>query len=170
MAKLRFFCPECQARIVTEACSAPAWRCRACGIEVPNPTVGDGPESLTRCRVCNNPELYVQKAFPTGLGMGIVILAGIGFLFFHWLYWFYAAWACLFGAAILDTVLYFLMGNVTVCYRCGAEHFGFPVNPAHGNFDLGVAEKYRQERLRKRWLTEAATSAKPSSDGSQAPS
>lgn len=152
MPKLRFFCPECESRIATEAVSALLWKCPYCAADVPNPTASEDANSLSRCRVCGNAEMYVQKAFPNWLGMGVVILAGIGFLVFHWMYWFYAAWACLFGAAILDTLLYFLMGNVTLCYRCGAEHYGFAVNPGHGNFDLGVAEKYRQERLRKRLL------------------
>lgn len=110
---------------------------------------------LARCRACGNEELYVQKAFPNWLGMSVVVVAGVGFLVFHSLYWFYAAWACLLGAAALDTVLYFLMGNMTVCYRCGARHTGFPLNPAHASFDLGVAEKYRQEKIRRQELGRA---------------
>jgi hypothetical protein len=112
---------------------------------------GDGTE-LTCCRACGNEELYVQKAFPNWLGMSVVVAAGIGFLLFHWLYWFYAAWTCLIGAAATDTLLYFLMGNVTVCYRCGAQHSGFPPNPSHRSFDLSIAEKYRQEKLRRQEL------------------
>jgi DNA-directed RNA polymerase subunit RPC12/RpoP len=158
MPKLRLTCPECEARIATENLSATAWKCWSCQAEVPNPFSGDTTDQLTNCRACGNTEMYVQKAFPNWLGMGIVVVASLGFLVFHWMYWFYAAWACLFAAAILDTFLYFFMGNVTVCYRCRAEHLGFPVNPRHGSFDLGVAEKYRQERLRKQLLSERSAS------------
>ncbi len=156
MPKLRLTCPECEARIATELLSATAWKCRSCGAEVPNPFPNDTADQLTGCRACGNPEMYVQKAFPNWLGMGIVVIASLGFLVFHWMYWFFVAWACLFAAAILDMFLYFFMGNVTVCYRCRAEHFGFPANPGHGSFDLGVAEKYRQERLRKQMLSESS--------------
>jgi hypothetical protein len=150
--KLRFPCPECACPISTEDVNAPAWKCSACGVEVPSAVPADAGANLQQCRACGNHELYVRKAFPNWLGMSVVVLAGIGFLAFHWMYWFYAAWACLLGAAVLDTALYFLMGNMTVCYRCGAEHTGFAGDPSHGSFDLGVAEKYRQERLRRREL------------------
>jgi hypothetical protein len=150
--KLRFPCPECQYRVSTDQVAAGSWNCPGCGVSVPNPSGGGDAPELARCRHCGNEELYVQKAFPNWLGMTVVVLAGVGFLVFHWFYFFYAAWACLLGAAAVDTLLYFLMGNMTVCYRCAAQHLGFPKNPAHLSFDLGTAEKYRQEKIRRQEL------------------
>ena len=56
------------------------------------------------------------------------------------------------GTAVFDGLLYLLVGDVTVCYRCGAHYRGFPPHPAHQPFDLGVGERYRQERIRRELL------------------
>lgn len=149
--KLRFACPECHAIIRTDQVDAASWTCRKCGFIVPAADAGHGAD-LAGCRVCGNHELYVQKAFPHWLGMGIVVLASLGFMLFHATYWFYAAWGCLVGAFFLDVLLYSLMGNVTVCYRCQAFHCGFAPNPTHQSFELTIAERYRQERLRKQQM------------------
>ena len=34
-----------------------------------------------------------------------------------------------------------MLGDVTICYGCGAQHRGLAVNPEHGPFDLHVAEQ-----------------------------
>jgi hypothetical protein len=44
------------------------------------------------------------------------------------------------------------VGDVSVCYRCGAEYRGFPVNPEHKPFELSVGERYRQEKIRREQL------------------
>jgi hypothetical protein len=52
------------------------------------------------------------------------------------------AWVLL-GAAAVDALLYAFVPKVTTCYRCRADFRGVPLNPAHGPFELAVAEKYR---------------------------
>jgi hypothetical protein len=49
-------------------------------------------------------------------------------------------------------LLYLVVGDVLVCYRCGAQHRGVAPSPAHQPFDLGIAERYRQERIRREQL------------------
>ena len=79
------------------------------------------------------------------LGLAIVATAGVAFLVlaanprtFRWgLY-------VLLAATLLDAALYFVVGKVTVCYRCRAEFRDVPVNPEHEGFDLAIGEKYRQ--------------------------
>jgi hypothetical protein len=154
--ELRFRCPGCEGRFSVRDLTAPQWRCPRCRLEIPNAHRQSDP-TLRSCLRCGNPEMYLQKVFPHSLGMAVVAVAALGFMIFHGLYWFYAAWACLFAAAGLDAALYYLMGDMAVCYRCGAEHRGFPRNPAHGAFDLGIAEKYRQERLRRQMLQQQPT-------------
>ncbi|MBI4475218.1 MAG: hypothetical protein HY646_21320 [Acidobacteria bacterium] len=81
--------------------------------------------------------------------MGIVI-AGIAasVYFFATGNPFYAMGA-LFATAIIDFLLYRLVGDVTVCYACHAIYRGFEQNPDHDAFDLKKLEKYggRDPRL-----------------------
>ena len=49
----------------------------------------------------------------------------------------------------LDWALFHTCKDVTVCYRCLAQFRNMTPNPAHNSFDLGVGERYRQERLRR---------------------
>jgi hypothetical protein len=71
----------------------------------------------------------------------------------------YALWqpvlalAILMGFALIDALLYLFMRDVSVCYRCAARHGGFEPAAAHETFDLEVAERYRQERLRRESLS-----------------
>ena len=62
------------------------------------------------------------------------------------------AWAILLGSALFDGVLYLWVGDVTVCYRCGAHFRGFAASEAQRPHDIGTAERYRQERIRREQL------------------
>ena len=54
----------------------------------------------------------------------------------------------LMGTAVLDLLLYYLVGNVLVCYRCLAQYRDIEHNSVHRPFDLATGERYRQERIR----------------------
>jgi hypothetical protein len=148
---LRFQCPECQTITATEQVGAPSWTCSTCGFAVTAASPTDASE-LKSCRVCGNTELYVQKAFAHWLGMSLIVVASVGFIVAMYMYHLYIAWGILIGSALIDVVLYLMMGNMTVCYRCRAQYQGFPVNPEHKSFDLAVGERYRQEKLRRQQL------------------
>lgn len=102
--------------------------------------------------MCGNRELYKKKNFPHWLGLTILTVACVGFLVGHKLYHPYLAWSVLIGSAVFDGLLYLWVGDAVVCYRCGAHHAGFPAVASHKPFELGVAERYRQERLRREQL------------------
>jgi hypothetical protein len=102
--------------------------------------------------VCQNGELYKKKDFPHWLGLSLLGAACAVFLLANAYYWNWLAWAVLIGSAVVDGVLYLSVGDIVVCYRCGAQHRGFPVSAAHAPFELGIAERYRQERLRRAQL------------------
>jgi hypothetical protein len=55
----------------------------------------------------------------------------------------------LLGSAAFDGLLYLWVGDVVVCYRCGAQYHSFPPNSEHGPFELGIGERYRQEHIRR---------------------
>ncbi len=56
-------------------------------------------------------------------------------------------------AGLIDMVLYTIMGDMLVCYRCGARHRKTTINDEHARFDLETAERYRQQGLRQREVT-----------------
>lgn len=127
------------------------WLCPGCEhrLEV-RPAEAGG--SLSSCAVCGNAELYKKKDFPHWLGLTILAVACLGFVIFNALYMQWWAWAILIGSALFDGILYLWVGDVVVCYRCGAHHRGVPASSPHKPFELVVGERYRQERLRREEL------------------
>jgi hypothetical protein len=107
---------------------------------------------LPACRVCGNPELYKKKDFPHGLGLTILTVAILASVVTVYLYQPWLTWTILLGSAAFDGILYLLVGDVVVCYRCNAHHRGFAPSPEHKPFELVIAERYRQERLRREQL------------------
>ena len=73
--------------------------------------------------------------------------------------WYRPLWAIgiLMGFALVDLVLFALMPDVLVCYRCGARHRHPQPDESIPRFDLEVAERYRQESAR---LEEATSGEK----------
>jgi hypothetical protein len=114
-------------------------------------TAGEG-AALTQCAVCGNHELYRKKDFPHVLGMTILVIACLATVVTHWRYQQWWTWAILIGSAAFDTLLYLFVGDVVVCYRCDAQYRGYPANPEHRPHELVIAERYRQERLRREQL------------------
>jgi hypothetical protein len=96
--------------------------------------------------------LYKKKDFPHWLGLSILGVACLIFIILHAMYRQWLAWTFFIGSAVFDGVLYLAVGDVIVCYRCGAEYRGVKAGSDHKPFELGVAERYRQERLRRRQL------------------
>ena len=78
-----------------------------------------------------------QRDFPRKLGLGIVI-AGVA-LSYH------TRFISLLVATALDVLLYYVLPEVTVCYRCGAVFRKVPLNPEHSKYNLGIQEKYDAE-------------------------
>ncbi|MBI3468040.1 MAG: hypothetical protein HY000_33960 [Planctomycetes bacterium] len=96
--------------------------------------------------------MYVQKDFPHRLGLTIfgsgIVLSSVAWgLRRSPLYW-----GILLLSAAVDACLYYLVGDVTVCYRCLAQYRGNERSPGHAPFDLAIGERYRQERLRLEML------------------
>ena len=101
-------------------------------------------EPLTTCPECGCRDLFIRKDFPQKTGLLVIVVAGLAFLVFAARRGtFYLGVWVLLSAAAVDALLYVFVPRVTVCYRCRAEFRGVPLNPAHGQFELAVAEKYR---------------------------
>ena len=105
---------------------------------------------LVGCLWCATKDLYIQKDFPHGLGLAIVV-AGFALSTIFWYFYMpILTIAVLLGTAALDLALFYLVGDVTICYRCLCQYRGSGANPngLHSAFDLAIGERYRQERLR----------------------
>ncbi len=141
-----FACPACEQPARVRLAGPVAWQCPHCdhSLQLEPPA---GP--LTECLVCGNHELYKKKDFPHGLGLAILTLACVASVFTYGWYEKWLTWAILIGTAIFDGVLYLMVGDAVVCYRCQAHYRKLAPGQDHKPFDLGTAERYRQERIRR---------------------
>jgi hypothetical protein len=134
-----------------------AYRCPDCGEEASSGLDGRGrcraghesalslspslrdERRVDACPACDGRQLYVQRDFNQRAGLAIVVAGGL-------LAPFTPYYASLWIAAAIDAVLYLLLPEITICYRCQAHFRGFLRNPAHQPFDLHIAEQYSDRR------------------------
>ncbi len=152
---IRFSCPVCEYPGRLDVPGRTDWQCPECDHLVAVPAAID--PALTSCAVCDCHELYKKKDFPHKLGMGILLAAclasSITTLFYQW----WLTWGILIGSAAFDGILYLLVKDAVVCYRCQAHYRGVPAQPHHQPFELTIHERYRQEKLRREQLQKAAS-------------
>ncbi|MEA2630536.1 MAG: hypothetical protein QOE66_755 [Chloroflexota bacterium] len=160
--ELTFECPICHAvGSVSPVEATPTASCAGC--KQPRALRREAFEDggLRSCAWCGTEDLYLQKDFPQGLGLAIVVL---GFAI-STVFWYYEmpipAYLVLLASALLDMVLYYRVPDVTICYRCLGQYRGAGANPGGRflAFDLAIGERYRQERLRAEQLRSRGASA-----------
>jgi predicted RNA-binding Zn-ribbon protein involved in translation (DUF1610 family) len=133
--EIAFACPACGAEALAGLDGQ--GRCPKCGTKHGLELSASMRELslVDRCPACRGEQLYVQRDFNQRAGLAIVIVGGA-------LAPFTPYYASLFVAAAVDAVLYALLPEIAVCYRCQAHFRGFARNPKHEAFDLHVAEQY----------------------------
>lgn len=104
--------------------------------------------AIKGCLCCSGAELFLRKDFPQRMGL-LIVIAGFLASTVAW-YHYQLAWAfgILFGTALIDVILYVLMDEVLVCYRCHAEYRNVADRNSFLPFQLDVHERHRQERAR----------------------
>jgi hypothetical protein len=149
--ELTFACPNCGViGHVAPVEAAPVVTCSACAHAHAMHPEAFEPDGIRACGWCATEDLYIQKDFPQGLGLFIVI---VGFAI-STVFWYYEnplpAYGVLLASALLDMFLYYRVSNVTICYRCLGQYRGVGSNPGgrFQPFELAIGERYRQERLR----------------------
>jgi hypothetical protein len=144
-----YSCPSC-AHAVREAVSAEsrALDCPHCHQQIAIPAGAIEKQRITRCLVCPSRDLYARKDFPQRLGVTLVILGFVGSSIAWANYHVLWSFAILFGTALVDLLLYVIMGESLTCYRCSAQYRGFEEIERHGGFDLETHERYRQMAAR----------------------
>jgi hypothetical protein len=144
--KTTCLCSTCNAWTSLPETASHGWKCIVCGDE--HPLAHAATSAIPPCRCCGCADLYIQKDFPQWLGMGILVLACILSTVCYAMHWIVLTWGILIGSALLDGVLYLVMGEVIICYRCSAQNRGPSLGGVHP-FELEIAERYRQERIRQ---------------------
>ncbi|MHC4931819.1 MAG: hypothetical protein ACYTGV_06485 [Planctomycetota bacterium] len=127
-----FGCPSCGRGVESGPDSRTT--CRRCGAEASLPPAAEGP--LGSCLACGCEELYRQRDFNQKLGLLLIALGAVLALSF-------TSFLPMIAAALLDLVLYLLLPDVAICYRCKAHHRGFEGTATLQKFDLERFEHYR---------------------------
>ncbi|MFO0788123.1 MAG: hypothetical protein U0805_01610 [Pirellulales bacterium] len=153
---ITYHCPGCHQAVRDDvAADTQQLDCAKCHQKIAIPAEAITGNRLNRCLVCPSIDLYARKDFPQKLGVGLVVLGFIASTIAWANYQVLWSFAILFATALVDLVLYIVMGESLTCYRCGAQYRGFEEIELHGGFDLETHERYRQmaARLKERPAT-----------------
>ena len=132
MASIHYLCPACERRLARSAGELPQV-CEHCRAESPVTAPPEG-AVISSCAACGHDQLYFQKDFNRTTGVALV---AVGAVFVPW------TWGLsLLAVTILDYVVWRIVKNVIVCYRCQAVHRGYPENPALQPFDLVIHDRH----------------------------
>src|SRR5262249_43473899 len=140
LVNVRFRCPNCEAPARLELPGPSEWQCPACGHRLAlhvgqafepdgqarKPDLPGSVGGLQSCAVCGNPELYRKKNFPHKLGLTILTLGFLASIELYRRYMIWLMWTILLGTWAFDVLLYCLVGDVVVCYRCLAHYRRLP--------------------------------------------
>lgn len=146
---LTYHCPSCGV-VSAERVDSGAIEidCGHCDLKIAIPSDAMVEGRLQRCLVCPSTDLFVRKDFPQRLGVLLVAIGVVGSSiawYYGRIYW---TFGILFATALADVLLYMLVGDALMCYRCGALYRDVDDMHAHGGFDLETHEKYRQMAAR----------------------
>jgi hypothetical protein len=144
-----YACSRCEQLTRNDVATETATlNCTHCGQSVRVPTDAWDGGQLQRCLVCPSTELFVRKDFPQRLGVALVAIGIIGSSV-AWAYTFVVlTFAILFATALADVVLYLIVPDALMCYRCGAQYRPATGIDRHGAFNLETHERHRQQKAR----------------------
>lgn len=154
-----FDCPKCLQSSRGEVTAAtPDVHCRHCDWTRPLGTGDLNGNSPQRCVVCGCADLWRQKDFDQRLG---VVIVGLGIVMSTVAIAYMmpgVAMIILMVFGLADWVLYAVLPDRMVCYRCHAKYQQVADLTKVEAFDLEMNERYRQEAIR---LKHSAHSAGP---------
>lgn len=145
--QLAYRCPRCEKTSHNElARDATVLRCQFCdaSINVSDDALRGDENHLDACLVCHSHDLFSRKDFPQRFGVFLVVVGFIASSIAWYYYRIFLAFGFLFATAGLDVLLYLVMGEALVCYRCGAHYRNVKNLSDHAAFSLETHERYRQ--------------------------
>jgi hypothetical protein len=129
---VHFLCPKCETRLARESGEA-ARPCERCGAS--NDVAAPPADAVIgRCAACGHDELYFQKDFNRATGITLVVIGAVLAPFTYFI--------SLAVVTILDWIIWRMVKNVIVCYRCQAVHRGYDVPPSIKPFDLATHDRH----------------------------
>jgi DNA-directed RNA polymerase subunit RPC12/RpoP len=144
-----YACPACHEGVRHDfEAETKVLACPHCGgrVEIECDAVDDN--QILSCLACPSTDLYIRKDFPQRVGVTLVVIGILG----STIAWAYASlfwtFGILFATALIDVLLYALVGDALMCYRCNAQYRGVKEMDTHGHFDLETHEKHRQMAAR----------------------
>jgi hypothetical protein len=142
-------CPQCDGTVRARLADRQTHlTCSHCGRQIAAPEGAISEGRIKRCLVCPSTDLFARKDFPQRLGVALVVFGFIASSIAWANYQVLLTFAILFATALVDLVLYLVMGESLTCYRCHAQYRGFEDIERHGGFDLETHERYRQMAAR----------------------
>jgi hypothetical protein len=145
-----YSCPTCRNSVRREFTMATQMLdCSHCGQQVGVPAGAVQEQTVGRCLVCPSRDLFIRKDIPQRLGVAVVVLGILGSSIawgYHLPRW---TFGILFATALVDFILFFVVKNSLMCYRCHAQYRGIEALEAHGPFQLETHERYRQMAARQ---------------------
>ena len=141
---IHFLCPQCRSELAFDDLTHDEAPCPLCGqtvhLHITEPMRHQN--AVDRCAVCDCHKVYVQKDFNRTLGVAIFVTGAITSLVLYGFNLVWQSFAVLLGCAAADAILYKVLPEVTICYKCHSQYRGFSPNPANREFELGLAEKF----------------------------
>ena len=157
--QISYDCPKCLKIARSEVTAASRGVvCSHCQWTRP---IADGElsgETPCRCLICGCSDLWRQKDFSQTLGVAIVALGVVLSTIAMWYMQPELSLGILMIFALADMILYSVMKDRLVCYRCHAIYRHVIDLKQVGVFDLEVNERYRQEAIRLKQAQEASSS------------
>ena len=167
---LTFCCPKCdQSSRLEVSQEQTSLDCPNCQSEIRFPAESWSSGQLHRCIVCPSQDLYVRKDFPQRVGVGLVAIGVIGSSIAWYYQHVFLTFGILFATALIDVLLFFVVGNALMCYRCFAQYRGLEDMDTHSPFDLETHERYRQAAARQADPPRRSDSAAVSSEHTKVP-
>ncbi len=145
---LTYACPQCDQGVRLQISSGDTvLECPHCKktLSIPNGALTDG--HVHRCLVCPSVDLFIRKDFPQRLGVGIVAVGILASCVTWAMSEIAMTFAILFATALIDVVLYLVVPDALMCYRCGTMYRQADES-GHEPFNLETHERYRQEAAR----------------------
>jgi hypothetical protein len=144
MMKIQFRCPTCRSltaeKLLEDWIIKPEAHCRKLhSIPLKFSDSLKNEEFWDQCPACNSFHVFIEKKVPKKIFLSVLIfglLISFYLLSIRLLY----GIACLTTLSVIDAILYQLLPNRLVCYRCGSFGTKFPQNPNYHPFDHHVAE------------------------------
>ena len=146
---ITFCCPRCEESSRVELGPADrALHCSHCPAEIAVPAETAQNGTVEQCLVCSSGDLFVRKDFPQRVGVGLVVVGIVASSIASSQHMTILTFAILFATALVDLVLYMVVGDALLCYRCGAQYRGVEGMDEHRGFNLETHERYRQQAAR----------------------